>query len=106
MHAEALKAVDIDTTTVFEAGLAGRSDLEVFAVAVQQGRAVLTENVGDFSQISAHHLASGEHHPGVLIALSSRFSRRPAGVPQLVAAVCALSERVLDDLVMYLKPAP
>lgn len=104
MHAEALKAVGIDAVTVIDTGLAGRSDLEVFAAAREQGRAVLTENVADFSQISADHLTSGEHHPGVLIALSSRFSRRPAGVDRLVAAVQALSSQPLDDLVVYLKP--
>lgn len=105
IHAEALNAAGIDTVTVIEAGLAGRSDVEVFAFAVEQGRSVLTENVGDFSQISADHLTSGNHHAGVLIALSSRFSRRPSRVPQLVAAVHALSGQALDDLVVYLKPA-
>lgn len=106
IHAEALNAAGIDATTVIEVGLAGRSDLEVFAAAVHDARAVLTENVGDFSQISADHLTSGEHHAGVLSALSSRFSRRPSGVGKLVAAIRCLSDRVLDDLVVYLEPVP
>jgi Domain of unknown function (DUF5615) len=103
MHAAALEAAGMDVVTAIQLGFAGRSDVEVFAAACEQARAVLTENVADFSQISADHLMSGEHHPGVLIALSSRFSRRPAGVGKLVAAVVGISDRALDDLVLYLE---
>jgi predicted nuclease of predicted toxin-antitoxin system len=101
--AEALRGHDIDTCTVLELGLAGRSDADIFAVAVEQGRTVLTENVGDFTHISAEHLSAGQHHPGVLIALSSRFSRRPAGIGRLVAAIRAVADEDLEDRVVYLQ---
>jgi predicted nuclease of predicted toxin-antitoxin system len=101
--AEALCAVDIDASTVVELGLAGRSDAEVFVAAVAGERAILTENVADFTRISAEHLTAGHHHPGVLIALSSRFSRRPAGVRPLVTAIRAIAEQRLEDRVVYLK---
>ncbi|MCP9491148.1 MAG: hypothetical protein MSC31_14925 [Solirubrobacteraceae bacterium MAG38_C4-C5] len=64
---------------------------------------LLTENVGDFARIAADHLTRGGHHPGVLIALSSRFSRRPAGRPTLVAALLAVVGEPLDDRVVYLR---
>jgi len=64
---------------------------------------VLTENVGDFNGISAEHLTGGQHHPGVLIALSSRFSRRPAGRGRLVSAIRAVADQSLEDRVVYLK---
>ena len=51
----------------------------MFGAAVAAGYCVLTENVGDFARIAAEHSTAGGHHHGVLIALSSRFSRRPAG---------------------------
>lgn len=101
--AEALRDVDVDAVTVMELGLGGRSDPDIFAAGVEHDRAILTENVGDFAHISAEHLTSGQHHPGVLIALSSRFSRRPAGVGPLVAAVRAVADRQLEDLVFYLE---
>src|SRR5204862_517415 len=50
-------------------------------------------------------LAAGQHHPGVLIASSSRFSRRPAGRGALVAAVLAAATEPLEDRVVYLQPA-
>ena len=75
--AEALHTTCIDGVTVGELALAGRSDLDVFATAVADGYVLLTENVADFARIAADHLTAGHHHPGVLIALSSRFSRRP-----------------------------
>ncbi|MHB8341888.1 MAG: DUF5615 family PIN-like protein [Mycobacteriales bacterium] len=101
--AERLRGVEIDTATVGELGLAGRSDPDLFAVAVAEGCTLLTENVADFARISADHLGAGHHHPGVLVALSSRFSRRPAGIGPLVAAIRTVAGEQLDDRVIYLQ---
>jgi len=100
--AQDLRRVEIDAATLAETGFAGRSDPEVFHAAVAEGRALLTENVADFARIAADHLVKGDHHPGILIALSSRFSRRPAGRPALVHAVRASAGEPLDDRVVYL----
>lgn len=103
-----LGAVGIEAVRVAALGLAGRSDADVFAAAVADGFAVLTENVGDFTRLAADCIARGEHHHGLLIALSSRFSRRPAGLPALVAAVAdgyAGSQARLEDRVVYLQLA-
>jgi len=103
VHAEALRAAGIDAETVLELGLAGSSDPEVFAEALARDRALLTENVADFARIAAEHLTAGRHHHGVLIALSSRFSRRPAGVGSLVGAICAVADQQVEDRVIYLR---
>ncbi len=103
IHAEALRAAGIHATTVLELGLAGSPDAEVFAATIAEGAALLTENVADFTRISAEHLLAGQHHPGILIALSSRFSRRPAGVRALVMAVSGLAGRSMADCVVYLQ---
>jgi predicted nuclease of predicted toxin-antitoxin system len=105
VHAQALRAVDIDACTVIELGLAGSSDPEVFAAAVVRECTLLTENVADYARISAQHLTAGQHHTGVLIALSSRFSRRRAGIPLLVQAILGIAGQELTDRVIYL-PAP
>jgi hypothetical protein len=65
---------------------------------------VLTENVGDYVRIAAEHSTAGEHHHGVLITLSSRFSRRPAGIGPLVAAIQAVAGEQIKDRVVYLEP--
>lgn len=101
--AEAFRAVDVDVCTVVELGLAGSSDPEVFAAAIADGRALLTENVADFARISAEHVIAGQHHPGVLIALSSRFSRRAAGIGPLVTAVHGITDQQLTDRLVYLQ---
>jgi predicted nuclease of predicted toxin-antitoxin system len=101
--AAALRDAGIEAVTVAEHGLAGRSDLDVFAAATADGHALLSENVADFARIAADHLAAGHHHPGVLIALSSRFSRRPAGRNALVSAVLAVSRQPLEDRVVFLE---
>jgi predicted nuclease of predicted toxin-antitoxin system len=101
--AGALRMADVDVCTVIELGLAGSSDPEVFASAIADGRASLTENVGDFARISADHLVAGQHHPGVLIALSSRFSRRAAGIGPLVIAIRDIADQQLADCLVYLQ---
>jgi hypothetical protein len=101
--AEALRAINIEATTVADLRLAGASDPEVFGAAVAGGYAVLTESVGDFARIAAEHSTAGAHHPGLLIALSSRFSRRPAGLQPLIAAIQAVADEDIEDRVIYLE---
>ena len=99
--AGALEAAGIEAATVADLRLAGTSDPEVLAAAA--GYSVLTENVGDFARIAAERSTAGGHHPGVLIALSSRFSRRPGGIGPLVAAIQAVDGEEIADRVVYLK---
>jgi hypothetical protein len=103
--AEALQAAGIEATTVAELLLAGASDPEVFGAAVASGYSMLTENVGDFTRIAAQHSTAGGHHDGLLIALSSRFSRRPAGLQPLIAAIKAVADEQIEDRVIYLERA-
>ncbi len=103
--AKPLRAAGIEATTVADLRLAGASDPEVFGAAVAGGYCVLTENVGDFTRLAAEHSTSGAHHHGVLIALSSRFSRRPAGIGPLIAAIQAIAGEQIADRVVYLDRA-
>jgi len=98
------RAAAIEAATAADLTLAGRSDSDVFSTAVAQGWTLLTENVADFTRIAADHVTAGHHHPGVLIALSSRFSRRPAGIGPLVVAIRAVAGDQLEDRVVYLQP--
>jgi uncharacterized protein DUF5615 len=101
--AQLLRDRGIDAATVAELGLAGRSDADVFAAATFEGYVILTENVSDFARLSSEHVAAGQHHSGVLIALSSRFSRRPAGYTAIAIAVAAVAANQLDDRLVYLE---
>jgi hypothetical protein len=101
--AQALRDQGIDAATVDELGMAGRSDEDVFAAAAEGGNALLTENVSDFARLCSEHVAAGRHHFGVLVALSSRFSRRPAGYGAIATAVVAVSADQLADRLVYLE---
>jgi predicted nuclease of predicted toxin-antitoxin system len=101
--AEALRADDIPAVTLTELGLAGSADADVFAAAIADGYTLLTENVADFTSIPGEHLAAGGHHPGVLIALSSRFSRRPARIATIAVAISAIADQSLGDRTIYLQ---
>jgi Domain of unknown function (DUF5615) len=101
--AQTLRATKIDASTAAELGLAGRSDPDLFTTAVEHDYTLLTENAADVARIAADHLTAGQHHPGVLVALSSRFSRRPAGIARLAAAIRAVADERLDDRFVYLE---
>jgi len=101
--AGALEAAGIEATPVADLRLASASDPEVFGAAVAGGYSVLTENVSDFARIAAEHSTAGGHHHGVLIGLSSRFSRRPAGIGPLIAAIQAITGKQIADRVVYLE---
>lgn len=101
--AQALRDQGVDAITVAELGMAGRSDADVFAAATDGGYALLTENVSDFARLCGEHVAAGRHHRGVLVALSSRFSRRPGGYGAIAAAVVAVARDRLDDRLVYLE---
>ena len=101
--AQLLRDQGIDAATVAELGMAGRSGADVFAAAADGGYALLTENVSDFARLGGEHVAAGRHHCGLLIALSSRFSRRPAGYAALAGAVAAAAADGLDDRLVCLE---
>lgn len=101
--AEALRSGGIETSTAAELGLVGYSDPDLLAAAGAGGYVLLTENVADFTRLATEQLTSGRHHPGVLIALSSRFSRRPGGIAKIAAAVTAVANDRLEDRLVYLE---
>ncbi len=101
--AEALRANGIEVSTVMERRLAGSSDADVLAAAAVDGYVLLTENVSDFARIAAEHLTTGGHHPGVLIALPSRFSRRPTGIPKIATAIRVIADEDLEDRLVFLE---
>lgn len=101
--ADGIREAGIEASTVTALALAGSSDVEVFAAAIAGSYVVLTENVGDFTPIAAEHSTAGHSHPGLLIALSSRFSRRPAGAKPLINAIKGIADENLDDRVVYLE---
>jgi hypothetical protein len=101
--AQLLRDQGIDAATVTELGLAARSDADVFAAAADGGYVLLSENISDFARLCGEHVAAGEHHFGVLIALSSLFSRRPAGYAAIATAVAAVAADLLVDRLVYLE---
>jgi predicted nuclease of predicted toxin-antitoxin system len=100
--ARALRAVRIDADTIIDLGMAGTPDPAVFAYAGAENRPLLTENVADFVTIAAHHSTTGARHPGLLIALSNRFSRRASGHAAIVKAIHAHQHEELIDRIIYL----
>jgi hypothetical protein len=89
--ARALRERGTDAEAVDERGpLRGLADEELLGVAAREGRALVSENVADFMGLYGEWGAAGRRHAGIVIALSSRFSRTPAGYEVLVDALFEL----------------
>lgn len=85
----------------------GLADEELLAVAAGEGRVLVSENVADFMRLYGEWGAAGRRHAGIVIALSSRSTRTPAGYEVLVSALVELcAERsgseALADAVHFL----
>jgi Domain of unknown function (DUF5615) len=106
--ARSLRERAVDAEGVDERGpLRGLADEELLVVAAREGRALVSENVADFMRLYGEWGAAGRQHAGIVIALSSRFSRIPAGHEVLVDSLVALcaqhAEReALADAVHFL----
>jgi predicted nuclease of predicted toxin-antitoxin system len=65
--AEIARARGIDIITSRESGFNGRPDDEQLLFAARQGRCFVTENFGDFVQLTHEFQAAGHPHAGVAL---------------------------------------
>jgi hypothetical protein len=89
--ARALRERGTDAEGVDERSpLRGLSDEELLVAAAREGRALVSENVADFMRLYGEWGAAGRRHAGIVIVLSARFSRTPAGHEVLVDSLVGL----------------
>ncbi len=87
-----LRSLGHDVLTVQEAGNAGDSDPEVFAFAVADNRAVLTQNRRDFVQL---HRACPDHAGMIICSDDQNFVRLAERIHQAISAEEALSGKLI-----------
>jgi predicted nuclease of predicted toxin-antitoxin system len=63
-------------------------DSAIFALALAEGRIIVTENGPDFLRIEANYREQGQAHPGLILTTNHGFSRtRPSHIGRLVTAL-------------------
>lgn len=77
--------------------LAGRGDRVILEVAMDEERAVITNNVRDFRPLAAERLARGESHAGLILIPSTRTRTRGA-VETLANAIAQVLREHPDGL--------
>ena len=79
-----LRRRGFDVISATETGAASRysgvPDDVVLLRAQEDGRAVVTDNIADFSAIHTAAQARGQTHPGIVFALRPHFDRSQAGI--------------------------
>jgi predicted nuclease of predicted toxin-antitoxin system len=108
--AEQLRARGHDVASVHDheyRALEGVPDEEVWATAIANDRALLSENVRDFRRIEAAALARGEPAARLILTTDRQFPRGdPATIGRLVLALDALlAAPPTAATALFLKPA-
>lgn len=93
MHAPAVAAALTEAgfdvvATAADPSLRVSSDADLLDHASATGRALVTENVGDFSLLAAARAVDGEPHSGLIFTNPTRFNRATLAYPcDLIAAL-------------------
>lgn len=109
--AEQLRARGHDVVSVHDADyrrLEGAPDEEVFAAALAEERALVTENVPDFRRLEADALARGEAHAALVFTSNRQFPRgEPGTTGRLIESLhTLLSEAPMPRGSLFLKRPP
>ena len=97
--AEQLRERGRDTEAVTaRAELRALADADIFALAQQERRAVVTENVADFSMIADVYDQRGQAHHGLVLVPASRYPRgNPRTIGNMVKALDELAGEQIAD---------
>lgn len=98
------------TAVVAQPALAGLADRALITAARRDGRALLTENVGDFMPIATELARTATRHAGIILANPHRFPRSHDGMGRLVDAlheflVAHPQDDEFADRIAWLAPA-
>lgn len=106
--ARRLRKLGHDVVAVAERDdLRGLSDADIFAAAIAEERAVVTENARDFLVLARAAAAEDVRHHGVVVTSPTRHPRRPDARERLVESLARLLEEhstagALRDVVIWL----
>lgn len=111
--AQALRDAGHDAVALLDVpAAAGLPDPEVYALAIEQGRRVVTENVRDLRPLLARALADGLATAPLLLVHPGRHPRSRAGERDLASALvswcqgCARRDAPLEDWLRADLPSP
>lgn len=87
--ADRLRAEGYDVlAAVRDVALNSLPDQDLLRAATDDGRALVTEDVGDFDLIARHRSTTGQHHAGIVMTPPGRHHRASKAYPgNLVAAL-------------------
>src|SRR3954451_19070992 len=98
-----LRAAGFDAVSTPEAGRLGAGDPDQLSWAAQQGRALITFNVGDFARLHHEWISQDLHHAGLIVS-----QQRPLGdfIRRLLQLGRTLSQEEMLDRLEYLSNWP
>ncbi len=107
--AELLRERGLEVDAVVErSDLPGAPDSRVMAVAAEEQRAVVTNNVKDFRSIAAERLTDGRGHAGLILVPSRRGRRRDhaGALANAIEALMRAHPEGIADAEQWVPPFP
>jgi hypothetical protein len=97
--APALRRSGIDAVSTPEASRLADSDEKQLEMALAEGRAIVTFNVGHFSKLHSQWLSEGRHHAGIIVS-----QQRPLGdtIRRLHHLAATLDAEAMRDRLEFL----
>jgi len=104
-----LREAGHDVVAAVERGWEREDDERILAVCVKEGRALMTNDVADFTAISRRWTADGRAHTGLVFTSDASMPRGRATIGRLVSALDALmrlhpGEDAFKNRVHWLSP--
>jgi predicted nuclease of predicted toxin-antitoxin system len=99
--AVALRQRGFDAVHVYECERGGLSDPEQLAYAAQEGRAILTHNIGDFASLAVDYAFDTCSHSGIILSQQIEKGELLRRIRNLLRSLTAVeihnAERYLSD---------
>lgn len=98
-----LRARGHDVTTALERGWHTEDDETLLHLCQQEGRALLTNNVADFTAIAARWQSTGRSQPGIVFTSDASMPRSKRTIGLFVAALDTLLTAEPDAIINQLR---
>jgi uncharacterized protein with PIN domain len=100
--AETLRARGVDAVSAYEVGNAQLDDRAQLRYAAQEGRAIVTCDLVDFTTLAIESIAENREHAGIILVPSAFRTNEFAGIAQAIEEILRRYPRGLAGGVVYL----
>jgi hypothetical protein len=104
--AELLRARGLDVTSAYEVGNTHLDDRTQLRYAAREGRAIVTCDIPDFTEVAGEFIAANMRHAGIVLVAPTFGTDEFSAIADAVEQVARGYPGGLADTVVYLRRSP